>query len=92
MASTAHGVLTANVVTTLSIDAGNGGLVVVNRSLEGVIWVRIDGQDPQIAGEGTYAVFGARDFPISRYRLRSGPIIVKLISDTARAYTVEAIG
>lgn len=92
MASTSHGVLTANQVTTLSIDAGIGGVVVVNRSLEGALWVRIDGQDPQMGAPNSYIVLGAREFPLSRQRLQAGPVTVKIVSDAARAYTVEAIG
>lgn len=91
MAATAHGVLTADEVTTVEIDAGNHGLVVVNRSLEGTIWVRIDGEDPQVAGAGSYAVLGARDFAVPRRLVRRGAVTVKLLSDAARAYTVEAI-
>lgn len=92
MASTAHGALTANQVTTLTIDAGIGGIVVVNRSLEGAIWVRIDGTNPQMGAPDSYVVLGAREFPLSRRVLQAGPVTVKLLTDAARAYTVEAIG
>lgn len=92
MASTAPGVLTANEVTVVTLAPGFGGLVVVNRSQSGEIWVTINGDEPEVAGEGSYCVLGARDFPLTRYRLQQGPVTVKLISSEALAFTVEAIG
>ncbi len=92
MPSTSHGVLTANQVSTLTIDPGIGGLVIVNRSLEGAIWARIDGQNPVAGAPDSYVILGAREFPLSRRVLQAGAVTVKLISDSARAYTVEAIG
>lgn len=92
MASTAHGVLTANTVAAVAVDPGREGVVVTNRSLEGVLWVRIDGVNPTVAGAGSYSVLGARDFPLTRAQLKLGPLTVKIISDGARAYSVEAIG
>lgn len=91
MAATAHGTLTANQVATVSIDWTLGGIVVVNVAQSGVIWVRLDGQDPVPYGAGTFAVYGARDFPMRR-QYGSTSATVKLISDAARAYSVEAIG
>lgn len=92
MASTAHGTLTANTVTSVSITPGSGGVVVVNRDQAGAIWVRIDGQDPALFGNNSYVVLGARDFPMSRAQRQRGDVVVKLLSDTARTYSVEAIG
>jgi hypothetical protein len=86
MADTQHGTLTADEVTTVTLIASTNGLEVINRDLSGAIWVRIDGEDPQIAGEDSYVVLGARQFPIKR----KGTITVKLISDADRAYSVEA--
>lgn len=89
MAHTAHGVLTADQVTTVDIEAGrSGGIVVVNRNQEGVIWVRIDGVNPQVEGADSYAVFGAREFDLGR-RQREQTTAVKLLSDADRSYTVE---
>lgn len=89
MASTAHGGLTANTVERIEVDSGRGGIVVVNRAQEGVIWVRIDGTDPEPEGEDSYAVFGAREFPLTR-RQQSSTIDVRMISDADRTFTVEA--
>lgn len=91
MASTAHGVLSPNQIQTVYVDPGINGVVIVNRNLEGAIWVTIDGSDPRPAMPGTYVVLGARDFNVTRAQVRSGNLAVKLISDAARAYTVEAI-
>lgn len=91
MAKTAHGTTTANTVSTVTIVPGEEGIVVVNRDLTGALWVRIDGQDPTIGGADSYVVLGAREFPLSRVVIQRQWITVKLIADTARSYTVEAI-
>lgn len=91
MAKSAHGTTTANTVTTVTIVPGEEGIVVVNRDLTGALWVRIDGTDPAIGAPDSYVVLGAREFPLSRYVIAKQSITVKLISDTARSYTVEAI-
>lgn len=86
MAVTAHGTLTANVVSTVTLDEGYAAFEIVNRDQAGAIWVRFDGTDPVIAAAGTFVVLGARSFSWKR----RGTITVKLISDAARAYSVEA--
>lgn len=91
MAATAHGTLTANQVATVTVDWTSGGVVVVNVAQSGAIWVRLDGQNPVPYAAGSYAVYGARDFPLRRHSA-STSTTVKLISDAARAYSVEAIG
>ncbi len=86
MASTAHGTLTANVVTSVSITSGNRGIVVVNRATDGgALWVRLDGQNPAIAGADSFVVLGAREFMLRRNTAHT----VKIISDGARPYSVE---
>ena len=89
MAYTAHGVLTADQVTAVPVQAGPRGIVIVNREQNGVIWVRIDGEDPTAEGADTYAVFGVREFPLGRKQAYTD-IEVRLLSDDDRAYTVEA--
>lgn len=91
MAATAHGTLTANSVTTVTVQWARTGVVVVNAAQTGVIWVRLDGEDPVPNAPDTYAVYGARDFPLAR-RGTPTSTAVKLLSDAARAYSVEAIG
>lgn len=91
MASTAHGTLSAGQVTTVSIRPGEEGIVVVNRDLDGTIWVRIDGGTPAIEAADSYVIFGAREFPLSRRQIAKQEITVKLISDGARKFSVEAI-
>lgn len=89
MASTAHGGLTANTVKRIDVDAGRIGIVVVNRMQSGVIWVRIDGVDPVPEGPGTFAVFGAREFNLTRSQLAL-PVNVRMLTDAERTYSVEA--
>ncbi len=92
MPKTAHGTLTANTVTTVVVTPGDEGLVIVNRSLEGELWVRIDGRDPGIGSADSYVVIGAREFPMTRRMVQtSGGLTVKLLSDTDRSFSVEAI-
>lgn len=92
MPKTAHGTLTANTVSTVNVTPGDEGLVIVNRSLEGELWVRIDGRDPAIGGSDSYVVIGAREFPMTRRMVQTvGGLNVKLISDADRAFSVEAI-
>lgn len=89
MASTAHGTLVANVVSTVTVFSGQRGVVVVNRTLDGgAIWARIDGIAPTVAGADSYVVLGAREFPL---RDRYYDVTVKLLSATARDFTVEAM-
>jgi hypothetical protein len=88
MAATSHGTLAANTVKTVTVEPGWNGIEVVNRDMTGVIWVRLDGQNPTIEGADSYAVFGARSFPLRRGA--SGSVTVRMISDAARKYTVEA--
>lgn len=89
MASTAHGGLTADTVKSVEVDAGREGIVVVNRAQTGVIWVRIDGTDPAPEAPGTYAVFGAREFPMTRAQSFK-TVDVRMVADTDLTYTVEA--
>lgn len=91
MAYTAHGILSPGVATSVSITPGEEGIVVVNRSLEGELWVRIDGTDPTLGGADSYVILGAREFPMSRAAVRRGTVNVRLISNAARTYSVEAI-
>jgi hypothetical protein len=90
MARAVHGTLAPNVVATENIEIGRGGIVVVNRAQTGVIWVRIDGIDPVPEADDTYAVFGAREFPSQLWTRHLIVIEVRLISDEALAYSVEA--
>lgn len=91
LVKTAHGTLTAGSVTTVTIIPGEEGIVVVNRDLDGEIWVRLDNQDPAVGQNGSYVVIGAREFPMSRPDVRKGFTNVRLISDADRTYSVEAI-
>lgn len=88
---TAHGTLTAGTVTTVSIVPGEEGVVIVNRDLDGEIWVRLDNVDPAVGQDGSYVVIGAREFPMARREILKGQTNVRMISDASRAFSVEAI-
>jgi hypothetical protein len=90
MATTAHGTLAANEVTSVAIESGRGGIVIVNRAQTGTIWVRLDGVDPEPEGSGTFAVYGAREFPAQQRTRQIINVEVRMISDTAVQYSVEA--
>ncbi len=94
MASTAHGTLSPNQVAEVDVRPGRDGIVVLNRSGEGAIWIRIDGEDPVVGAPDTYVCIGSRQFPISRSDLinSNGDLSVRLISTAATAYSVEAVG
>lgn len=85
MAATAHGTLVADTVTTATIDIRRAGLEIVNRSETGEIWARFDGVNPVIGAADSYVIVGARSYVFS-----SSPVTVKLISNAALKYSVEA--
>jgi hypothetical protein len=86
MASSAHGTLTAGVVTTVTVDTSAKGFEVVNRDQQGEIWVRTDGQDPVPRADGTFVVLGARRFG---GRSRFGAVEVRLVAEVERQFSVE---
>lgn len=90
MALTAHGTLAPDVVTTVTVDSGRGGIVVVNRQQSGAIWVRIDGVDPAVNGANSYIVLGAREFVAGQRNRQVVPIEVRMLSTAAVDYSVEA--
>lgn len=80
-----HGTLAENVITTVSIDAGDLGVFVTNRSDSPAfeMWVRVDGQDPGVGVNGSFLVNGTRQFSAT------GTTIVKMISSYPIPYSVE---
>lgn len=90
MATTAHGTLAANVITTVSVESGRGGVVIVNPQQTGIIWVRFDGINPTPEGPGTYAVYGVREFPSMQRSRQVVAVEVRMLADTALDYSVEA--
>jgi hypothetical protein len=86
MANAKSGTLTANVVTTLTVNADGLGLQIVNRTQTGVIWVRLDGTDPVAAADDNFSVLGVRHFVT-----RTGAVQVRLISTGALDYSVEGV-
>jgi hypothetical protein len=94
MPNTSHGALTAGQVKRVAVTPGADGIVVVNRSGTGAIWVRFDGTDPQVGGDDTYVVLGSRQFPVDRRSLQriGAALTVRLLAEAATNYSVEAVG
>lgn len=91
---TSHGTLTAGTAKQVSVTPGTEGIVIVNRSDEGYIWVRFDGTNPEPFGDDSYIVIGSRQFPLDRRSLQraAAGLDVRLISQHALDYSVEAVG
>lgn len=87
MSNSHHGTLTADTVATVNLDNHAGDFEVVNRTGTGVIWVRFDGVDPVVAGDGTYAVVTTTRF--RKAAIATAPLQVRLISSTTPAYSVQ---
>ena len=80
-----HGTLTANVVSSVSVDSNTSQILVTNRSQTGEIYATIDGSDPVPAVNG-YVVLGSRALVCPSF---TGPTPVKLISTAALKYSIE---
>ena len=85
--SAQHGTLTANAVTTVTVNDGYPGVTVLNRSQTGTIWVTLNGSAPTVAGTGCYPVLGLRYFHIPPPHTTAATI--KMIAATALDWTVE---
>ena len=86
-ATAVHATLVATVVDTVTITSQSSELVIYNRSSLSDLYFRVDGTNPQIAGDDSHIV------PINSNR-RIGPpdpinIQVKLISVGTPPYSVE---
>jgi hypothetical protein len=91
------GTLVANEVTTIKFPQYFWNLVVVNRSLNQEIWVRTDGQNPEVAGDDCFPVLPQSQQAFSNGNLSQEPVVrvgggtqVSLISSSTPAYTVWA--
>lgn len=80
------GTLAVNTVTPVTITDAYPGVLIVNRTGSGAIWVRLDGVDPTVAGVNCFPVQTARSFGIDPGQR---PTVVKLIANAALDYTVE---
>ncbi len=89
MTDSVHGTTVPGQVTVVEISADRvQGVNIVNRSLTGELWVRFDGEDPVVEGEGSFAVLGARNYPYPKTTAGEG-VEIKLISDDAVKFSVE---
>jgi len=93
MAVSKSGTLVANEVEEITVDVDrfgdNNQIGILNRSQEGVIWVRTDGEDPEVEGDNS--------FPVMQYRIFSAKngyssFTVKMVADVDVDYTVEGTG
>lgn len=89
MSHAISGTLTPDEVATVTItDCESDGIEIINRSQNGTIWYRIDGENPVIEGEGSHPVLGSRRID-NPWALNAHTVEIRLISDSALAYTVE---
>lgn len=85
MARIKHGTLTANTVTTLTIDSFTSQITVVCRTNGAELFFTIDGTQPGIGADDSYLCVGSRAVPTLMY---ASSTIVKLISASAASYSV----
>lgn len=91
MASTVHGELEANEVTTVTISTKALRVEVLNREGTSEIFFRIDGSDPEIDGEDCFIVPAAvssvsvQTTPLNR---EAGAVEVRMISEDSQKFSV----
>lgn len=84
MARISHGTLTANAVTSVTLDPCNSQVTIINRTRSGEIYFTVDGTDPTIGGNNSFVCLGTRPAAVD---YMTAPT-VKLISNTALLYSV----
>lgn len=84
-----HATLTISTVDTVTLTGANAMLEIINRSTSDVIYVRLDGTAPTVAGNETIAIMPG--YPLRRHLPVHAPRTVKLISAGAAAYSVQGI-
>jgi hypothetical protein len=89
MARTAHGTLTPNVVTTVTLD-DFGVVEVLNRNGIGEIFFTVDGVTP-VVGAADTEVLPAALSSLEVASLASGATTVRLISSSAATYSVRGV-
>lgn len=85
MARIFHGTLTANTVSSVTVESNTTQILITNRSQTGEIYATVDGSAPVIASNG-YVVLGTRALVCPQF---TGPTVVNLISNSALKYSVE---
>lgn len=88
MATRKHGTLTATVVATVSIGAAPDSISVINRGTVD-IFATVNGTDPTVNGDDTFAVPAGGYRSIRVANDSDGTVAVKLISSGTPAYSVE---
>lgn len=83
--------LVANTAQTVKVGAWDYGVWVENLTAGQVVWVRLDGTDPTVAGDDSYAVTGARNFPIAFTPSQNGSVDVRMISSGTPVVAVSGI-
>jgi hypothetical protein len=85
MARIKHGTLTANNVSTVTVDAFTSQITIVCRTLSAEIFYTVDGSTPTVGGDDNYLCLGSRVVPTPTY---TSPTTVKLISTSNPNYSV----
>lgn len=85
MARIYHGTLTANVVSSVTVEGNTTQIQITNRSQTGEIYATVDGSVPVVATNG-FVVLGSRALVCPSF---TGPTVVQLISSSALKYSVE---
>lgn len=85
MARMKHGTLTANAVTTHTLEAYTQQITVTNRSQTGEIYFTVDGSTPVVGGDDSHVCLGSRT--VAPYSTINAPT-VKLISTGALNYSL----
>lgn len=86
MASVKNGILVANTPSTVTVDGGAGGVLVINCTQTGIIWARLGGGVASVRGDNCYAVLGQRVLPS-----QGSGVTVSLIADAGLTYSVEGL-
>jgi hypothetical protein len=84
-----NGVLTADVVTTITADASCVEARVVNMDGAQPIYIRTDGTDPQAPWDDCEALPAAIGFVVVRLTRKGVPSTVKMVSSGNTAYSVK---
>lgn len=92
MARAVTGTLEPGVVSSVTVQGVQDyGIEIINLTGSGVIWYRLDGEDPEVGVGGSHPVLGSRKVNDPNYSVPSNrdAVTVKLISDEALMFTVE---
>ena len=85
-----HATLVATVVDTVNLSAAFSTVRITNRGTLGTVFVRVDGVDPAVGADETFAV--KNDFEKEVPIPNTAAVQVRLICSAASPYSVEGVG